>query len=242
MEQSATVNHSESGDVPDGRGWSYDLAGRIIRLKSRVTGECIELNIHVGALLVEVDTFFAYLHREVYPDVVTRRLRELFPMGGLLAAIGRLRDYGVFEVLEEEPGGDVLSLRLRNSLLRYSEAIYAFLVAWCDPADRIALASLIWDWPALHASADSLGQVDLAARAAVLAEQARRRWLTLLRMDAEHGLCESTLLGLADSRAEDLSDYLTPALANPLLAPAANRIADPNALRRGQWEEGSGIQ
>jgi hypothetical protein len=104
------------------------------------------------------------------------------------------------------------------------------------------LASLISDWPALQRAATALGQADLATRAGVLAEQARRRWLTVLRMDAENGLCESTLCALADAGAEDLPDYLEPALANPSLAATAIAILDRGSTRHGQRDGKDGMK
>ena len=142
------LEHQESGIVPGVHPWKYTLAGHSSCLTNQVTGECIHLDVYNGPEFIETDRFFAYVLDQRFPCAAEQRLRELFPSGGLVMAIHWLEDCGAFHVLEEA-GGDALSLELRGSLLRYSEAVQAFLVAWERPENRVDLASLIWDWPAL---------------------------------------------------------------------------------------------
>jgi len=192
-----TLQRRECGIVPGTQEWNYTLAGENSCLTNRATGECLQINLYSGAPVIKSSRFVSYMRKRRSRGVAGQRLGELFPSGGYKAAINQMKRCGVFLLLEAIDG-DVRSLRMDDSVVQCSEAIQAFLQAWGAPENRITLACLIGDWPALGAAAASGGQAELAACAEALAEQARRRWIRLLRTGAECALCDSTRCALAD--------------------------------------------
>ena len=146
--QSVNINRTKSGNVPDSRHWTYALNGGQLYLTNMAAGERIEIDIHNGPELIEIDSFCAVVRAQLFPGAAVQRFGELFPSGGLLAAFNRLRACGAFHVVEEQPGGDVLTLHLHDSLLKCPDAVHAFLMAWDRLENRIALPSVICDWPA----------------------------------------------------------------------------------------------
>ena len=193
---SRVLERQASGILPGFQAWRYTLAGGNTSVSNEATGEFIHLDLYNGPEFIETDRFFTYIQQQRDVCVVAQRVRELLPDSGLVAAtrlLQRCRVLTAHEVLD----GDVLSLWLRDWVLKYSEAVQAFLAAWEKPENRGALASVIWDWSVLQAAVDSQDDVDLTARLAALDGQAKCCWLTLLRAELNHGDSESMLCALA---------------------------------------------
>jgi hypothetical protein len=212
---------ASDGVVPGLPEWSYHLDGNDSYLTNRVTDEQIHIDILNGPEVIRSFDLRAHFQSLRTPGAAEQRLRGLFPHGrALMIALRHLDSCCLFHLIDP-PDLGILEFELCGCLRKYAAPVEAFLVAWEDPTQRSALGRLIGDWPVVLEMAASQGQVDVAERARAMGERSRRKWLNLVRVDADSHRDGDALCALPDAQAEDLREYLEAALADPDLVDTA---------------------
>lgn len=213
-----------SGSFGDHPEWQYVLDSQSSVVHNLVTGERLHLDAHSGPRPIATWQFSERIQQLRRPGPAEWRLNELFPdTRGLMVAINYLRACGMFRVIEEFER-DILVFELDRTLDGHLEAVRAFLRAWALPDQRIALGTLIGDWPAVRDAAMATGDTDIAAVAAPRAEESRCQWLNVVRCEAHRGLYGDVLHALGNCRAEDLPKWIERGFADPNLVRAAIEV------------------
>ena len=221
------------GVVPGFPEWAFSLDGNASFVANRVTGEHLHVDVDNGPDVMLPCYFEEYLQKHRRPGPAEQRLGQLYPKGkGLTTALHCLRQAGLFHVIDEEEER-IFDFELCRVVDKFVEPVGKFLSAWQDPDNRVLLGSLIADGPVVEGLAKAQGNAALVARAAALSAQSRRRWLNIARVAAD-GHLPDALYALANAGAEDLSEYLSEALADPDQADVAIEIAGDDARWRPQ--------
>ncbi|MCA9068813.1 MAG: hypothetical protein KDA84_07820, partial [Planctomycetaceae bacterium] len=148
---------------------------------------------------------------------------ELFPDGqGLSLSLNYLLDENLLHLVDQVVI-DWFLFVICDVVDGYSCAVDKFLTAW-DAGPTPALAAVIGDWEMVHQLASTTGQRRLTERAERQSGLTHRGWQVLLQFEAGGVLRDEVLYALAHAEVEDLSEWLTDALANPHVAGTAAKI------------------
>lgn len=212
--------------------WAVLAEGDEVRLVNQATGQEVEVPMNRGPGVVGVGGFFKFVYGSREPGPAERRLRELFPEGvGLSIAIKHLAGCHELRLLDP-PDAD--PFKLAPWLSGYTRRVRDFLRAWDDADQRLALATLIGDWPVVQEEAQSQGMDSLTATATAEANRSRRRWINLLRVAWDDEPGSEVLQAMVHARAEELNEYLMDAFDSIMLRSTAIKIVrdDPTWLER----------
>lgn len=212
--------------------WTVLAGGNGVRLLNQATGEEVGVPMNHGPEVVSVGSFFEFVYSSREPGPAERRLRELFPERvGLSIAIRHLAGCHELRLLDP-PEFDLF--KLPSWLPGYKGRVRDFLRAWDDADRRLALATLIGDWPMVREQTESQGMDELAATATTEANRNRRRWINLLRVAWDDEPDCEVLQAMVHARAEEMNEYLSDAFDSPIWRSTAIEIVhdDPTWLER----------
>ncbi len=218
--------------LPDLPEWAFKLDGNNSAIISSVTGENIHFDPSNGYAFMNIESFRRYLQEYRTPGPAEQRLNELFPSGkGILAGLNYLWTHDALHWVFDPMTPD-MKFKICLAMARYSEPVEDFLNAWQEPRYRLRLGAVIGDWDVVAHAAELKNEPQIAARAKLLAADARDRWLDRLRKLVEFLICDDALYALATAKADDLPSILKTALNNSALAEAAIEIAGNDATWR----------
>ncbi|MGO8750563.1 MAG: hypothetical protein ACLQNE_31835 [Thermoguttaceae bacterium] len=114
-----------------------------------------------------------------------------------------MRDCGLYSVIHA-PDWDNADFRMFVTLYRYTAPVRRFLKAWEDPKNRLALAVVIGDWPAVAENPDLSAYPEIRTKVLALAADCHRRWDVL---NAE-GFDSRLLIALTNVGSREVPKYL----------------------------------
>lgn len=206
----------QQGPVPGLPEWEYYFHGRGCCLTHKVTGESIDVDFFDdSAEYFDVFFYGTYLKSLRAPDPVERRLLDLH--ASVDAVRIAVQDLGKSGLLQPLPGREAHPYRLSEWVLQYEEIIDDCCRRWEDPNQKVWLAALIGDWPAVHELARGSELSDLEPLSGGRSQRCRelRRQRLVLALNEDH-LASAALHGLADLGPDAADPVLKVVLQGPI--------------------------